>query len=312
MSRKFLISIIFLGILLLGAAALFVQSQRPGAGAAADRFQLVARGIARGEDQVLVPDLARRIIEDRRDFVLVDLRPAGAFEAEHIPGARSMTLTEVLQPDTARSMARGRTLILYDAGATEAAQAAALLRVAGIDAQSLRGGFDFWLRYTLDPESELEGHAEMPGPAERAAVACYFHGDYLPTAGIPVQPAVTAYTPPLSPVQPSVAAPPAAAPADPLGLGLGLGVGTVTPTAPAAPAPAADPLGLGLGLGLGVGTVAPPAAPAAPASGADPLGLGLGLGVGVGVTPPAAAPAEAPAAAAPPARRPGLRVGEGC
>jgi rhodanese-related sulfurtransferase len=308
MSRKFLISMIILGILLLGAAALFVQSQRPGAGAAADRFQLVARGIARGEDQVQVPDLARRIIEDRRDFVLIDLRPAGAFEAEHIPGARSMTLTEVLQPDTARSIARGRTLILYDAGATEAAQAAALLRVAGIDAQSLRGGFNFWLRYTLDPESELEGHAEMPGPAERAAVACYFHGDYLPTAGIPVQPAVTAYTPPVSPVQPS--APAAAAPADPLGLGLGLGVGTVTPAVPAAPAPAADPLGLG--LGLGVGTVAPPAAPAAPAAGADPLGLGLGLGVGVGVTPPAAAPAEAPAPVAPPARRPGLRVGEGC
>jgi rhodanese-related sulfurtransferase len=309
MSRKFLISIIVLGILLLGSAALFVQSQRPGVGATADRFQLVARSIARGEDQVQVPDLARRIIEDRRDFVLIDLRSASAFEAEHIPGARSMTLTEVLQPDTARSIARGRTLILYDAGATEAAQAAALLRVAGVDAQSLRGGFKVWLRYTLDPESELEDHADMPGPAERAAVACYFHGDYLPTAGIPVQPAVTAYTPPLSPVPPSLAAP-AAAPADPLGLGLGLGVGTVTPAAPAAPAPAADPLGLG--LGLGVGTVAPPAVPAAPAAGADPLGLGLGLGVGAGVTPPAAVPAEAPAPAAPPARRPGLRVGEGC
>jgi rhodanese-related sulfurtransferase len=270
----------------------------------------VARGIARGEDQVHVPDLARRIIEDRRDFVLIDLRPAGAFEAEHIPGARSMTLTEVLDPDTARSVARGRTLILYDTGATEAAQAAALLRVAGIDARSLRGGFTFWLRYTLDPESELEGHAEMPGPAERAAVACFFHGDYLPTAGIPVHPTAAAYTPPLSPVQPAVAAPAAAAPADPLGLGLGLGVGAVTPAAPAAPAPAADPLGLG--LGLGVGTVAPPAAPVAPATAADPLGLGLGLGVGVGVTPPATAPAAAPAPAAPPARRPGLRVGEGC
>jgi rhodanese-related sulfurtransferase len=310
MSRKFLISMIVLGILLLGAAALFVQSQRPGTGAAADRLQLVARSIARGEDQVHVPDLARRIIEDRRDFVLIDLRPAAEFEAEHIPGARSMTLAEVLDPDTTRSVARGRTLILYDAGATEAAQAAALLRVAGIDAQSLRGGFNFWLRYTLDPESELEGYADMPGPAERAAVACYFHGDYLPTAGIPVQPAAAAYTPPLSPVPPAAAAPAAAAQADPLGLGLGLGVGTVAPAAPAAPAPAADPLGLG--LGLGVGTVAPPAAPAAPAAGADPLGLGLGLGVGVGVTPPATAPAAAPAPAAPPARRPGLRVGEGC
>jgi rhodanese-related sulfurtransferase len=303
MSRNFLIPVIVLAVLLLAAAALFAYSQRPGAGATGERLGLVGRTIVRGEDQVNVPDLAQRIVADRRDFVLVDLRPTADFVAEHIPGARNLSLTEILQPDVARATARGRTLILYDAGATEAAQGAALLRVVGIDAQALRGGFDHWLRFTLDPSSELPGAPPILSRAERQAIACYFQGEYMPTAGLPVQPAPAAYTPPVAPVVPAAAAAP---PADPLGLGLGLGLGTVTPVAPApSPAPT-DPLGLG--LGLGIGTVAPPAPLAAPA--ADPLGLGLGLGVGT-VAPPAA-PVEAPQPAEPPPRRPGLRVGQGC
>ncbi|MFO8002688.1 rhodanese-like domain-containing protein [Thioalkalivibrio sp.] len=309
MSRKFFVSLIILGILLLVAAVLFIQSQRPGAGTTADRVQVVARSIARGEDRVQVPELADRIIQDQRDFVLVDVRPAEAFEVEHIPGARNMPLTEITQPTTAGSVAGGRTLVLYDAGTTEAAQAATLLRVAGIDAQSLQGGFRDWLRYTLDPDSELEDTAEPVSPAERAAIACYFHGDYLPTAGIPVQTSPSAaYTPDLAPVEPTAPATqetPAAE--DPLGLGVGLGVGTAAPEG--APDTGTDDA-LGLGLGLGVGTVAPPAATSPPQT--DSLGLGLGLGVGSGVAPPEAPATSVPDPAAPPARRPGLRIGEGC
>jgi rhodanese-related sulfurtransferase len=309
MSRKFFISLIILGILLLVAAVLFVQSQRPGAGTTADRMQVVARSIARGEDRVQVPDLAARIIQDRRDFVLVDVRPPEAFDVEHIPGARNIPLTEITLPATARSVAGGRTLVLYDGGATEAAQAATLLRVAGVDAQVLQGGFRDWLRYTLDPATELGDTTEPVSPAERAAIACYFHGDYLPTAGIPVQPSPSAaYTPALTPVGPAApvaqAAPPAA---DALGLGVGLGVGTVTPER--APAAGVED-SLGLGLGLGLGTVAPPAT-TSPAQ-TESLGLGLGLGVGVGVAPPEMPATAVPGPAAPPARRPGLRVGEGC
>ena len=270
MSRNLLITLIILAILLLGAAALFAYSQTPSVAATPERMAMVGRMILRGEDQVTVPELSQRIIADRRDFVLVDLRPAGDFDAEHIPGARNMTLTEILQPDTARSAAGGRTLILYDAGNTQAAQAAALLRVAGVDAQALRGGFDHWLHFTVDPESELPGQTPILSRAERQAVACYFHGEYMPSAGIPIQPpAGAAYAPPVAPVQPAAAA-------DPLGLGLGLGVGTVSPPPPA-PAQA-DPLGLG--LGLGVGTVAPPAAavpdPAAPPARRPGLRVGQG------------------------------------
>lgn len=313
MFSRLMVSLIVLATLLLVAAALFVQSQRPGA--SADRLQLVARNIVRGEDQMHVPDLTRRIIEDRRDFVLIDLRPVAAFQVEHIPGARHMTVTDLLQSETVRSMVRGRTLVLYDdgaAGTAQAAQAAALLRMAGVDAQVLRGGFGYWLRYTLDPESLLEEYADTFSPAERVAAACFFHGDYLPVAGLPVQTApVVGYSPPVDsvPVAATAAAPiPDAAPPAADALGLGYGVGTVTPSVPVAAEPS-DPLGLGLGLGAGTET---PASPVYTPS-VDALGLGLGLGVGVTAPAlPAATPSTAPAVAAPPARRPGLRVGEGC
>lgn len=308
MSRMLLIPLILLGFLLVGAAAIFAYAQRPSIGAMEEQIALVGRMIVRGEDRIEIPALAQRIVEDRRDYVLVDLRSAAAFRDEHIPGARNLALTEILRPDTARDAARGRTLILYSEQTPEAAQAAILLRAAGIDAVALRGGFEGWLRFTGDPESDPGDIRPILSRAERQALACLFHGDYMPSAGIPIEPVRTAYTPPLAPVAPPSATTAAVVePPDPLGLGQHLGVGLL----PAEPVPHRDPLGLGLHLGVGLVDL--------PAPHPDPLGLGLALGLGVGVGAEDAAPApEAPAAAvpapapaAPPARR-ALRIGEGC
>lgn len=322
MSRTLLIPLIILGFLLLGAAALFAYAQRPTTGAMEEQIELVGRMIVRGEDSLEVPELAQRIVQDRRDFVLIDLRSAAAFRVEHISGAQSLPLTEIVSPERAREVAGGRTLILYSEQTADAAQAAILLRAAGVDAVALRGGFEGWLRYTADPESDPGDTRPILSRAERQAIACKFHGDYMPAAGIPIEPVRTAYAPPVAAYTPPVAAvaatgaaPPsddeaaAAEPVDPLGLGQHLGLGNL----PADPEPQRDPLGLG--LHLGVGLVSPP--PAHP----DPLGLGLALGLGVGFeeaeapTPreetaaPEAAPEPAPAAR--PARR-ALRIGEGC
>ncbi len=311
MSSKLLIPLILLGFLLVGAAALFAYAQRPMVGAMEEQIALVGRMIVRGEDSVDVPALAQRIVADRRDYVLVDLRSAAAFRDEHIPGAENIALTDILRLERAREAARGRTLILYAEQTAEAAQAAILLRVAGVDAVALRGGFEGWLRYTGDPESDPGDVRPILSRAERQALACLFHGDYMPSAGIPIEAVRTAYTPPLAPVTPpAVAAPPvedpvAAEPADPLGLGQHLGVGVLPPK----PVPHHDPLGLGLHLGVGLVSLPEPHP--------DPLGLGLALGLGVGLedlkpepeAPAVAAPAPAPAA--PPPRR-ALRIGEGC
>lgn len=314
MSRMLLVPLIILGFLLLGAAVLFAFAQRPTTGAMEEQIELVGRMIVRGEDSLAVPELAQRIVQDRRDYVLVDLRSAAAFQEEHIPGARRLPLTEVVSPERARDIADGRTLILYSEQTPEAAQSAILLRAAGVDAVALRGGFEGWLRYTLDPESDPGDVQPVLSRGERQAVSCMFHGDYMPTAGIPIEAVRTAYAPPVAPVAPPVATPQAAVeetveiePVDPLGLGQHLGLGNL----PAEPQPQTDPLGLGLHLGLGLVS--------APQQHPDPLGLGLthGLGVGLEDVQPAtpsedtAAPAAAPEPEAPPPRR-ALRIGEGC
>ncbi|AHE99883.1 rhodanese-like domain-containing protein [Thioalkalivibrio paradoxus] len=312
MTRKLLIPLIILGFLLVGAAALFAYAQRPMVGAMEEQISLAGRVIVRGEDSVEVPALAQRIVADRRDYVLVDLRSAAAFRDEHIPGATNIALTDILQPERAREIARGRTLILYSEHTAEAAQAAILLRVAGVDAMALRGGFEGWLRYTGDPDSDPGDVRPVLSRAERQALACLFHGDYMPSAGIPIEAVRTAYTPPLAPVAPPAVEEPVVTahaevpePADPLGLGQHLGVGILPPEPERHP----DPLGLGLHLGVGLVSLPEPHP--------DPLGLGLALGLGVGLedlqpepeAPAAAAPAPAPAA--PPPRR-ALRIGEGC
>ncbi len=314
MQRMLLIPLIILGFLLVGAAVLFAFAQRPTTGAMEEQIELVGRMIVRGEDSLAVPELAQRIVQDRRDYVLVDLRSAAAFEEEHIPGARRLPLTEIVSPDRAREVAEGRTLILYSEQTPDAAQVAILLRAAGVDAVALRGGFEGWLQYTLDPESDPGDVQPVLSRGERQAVSCKFHGDYMPTAGIPIEAVRTAYTPPVAPVDPPVATPQAAAdepvdiePVDPLGLGQHLGLGNL----PVEPQPQRDPLGLGLHLGVGMVS--------APQQHPDPLGLGLTHGLGVGLEDAgAAAPEEdtaasdaAPEPAAPPARR-ALRIGEGC
>lgn len=290
MSRKIFIPLILLGFLLIAAAALFAYGQRPGAAAIQERMAIAERMLVRGEDRIDVASLAQRLVEDRGDFVLVDIRSAQAYSEGHIAPARHSPLSEVVRPEHARNLAAGRTLILYGDDTAEAAQAATLLRLHGLDALAVQGGYSGWMRFSSEPDSPVNGASVSFSRAERQALACLFHGDFIPSAGIPIQettaPASTtvAYTPDILPVAIPTAPEP---PRDPLGLGLHLGVGTVS-----LPRPHPDPLGLGLHLGLGVGIASEAAGPDAPA--------------------PVSVPAATPAPAAPPSPRGGLRIGEGC
>lgn len=225
------------------------------------RLEPVARAIIRGEDRFAVADLARALIEDRQDLLVVDLRPADSFAAAHIKGAENRPLDRLLSEAGLADLPADRMLVLYADRTAPAAQAAALLRLAGLDAYALDSGYQGWLDYVRNPEAA--GEKDAQARAERQAVACYFEGDYVAAAGLAVRQA--GYTPPVAPVEAPVNKPdPAAARAAALGLGLGLGLGP-TP-APKAPQPVAKPdtLGLGLGLGLGPADAPKPAAATAP------------------------------------------------
>ncbi len=187
------------------------------------------------KDHAISPaQLADRVMARREDHVLLDLRSAQAYTAGHIKGARNLELPLLFGPAGDASLPPAYDLIVYADDGGSSAQAAALLRVAGRNAYYLDGGYQGW-RAHLHGEPAPTTAQEA---AKRAAVACWFEGDYVAAAGLAVKsaPAPSAgYTPPLQP-----AAPPPAE--DPLGLGLGLGLGPET-----APAPSAGRLRVGEG-----------------------------------------------------------------
>ena len=114
-------------------------------------------------------------------------------------------------------------------------------------ALALLGGYNYWHPYLNDPEKAGVAEMDAAQRAQYQAVACYFAGEYVATAGLlpkgeEVAPATTS------------SAAQQRDNTDALGLGLGLGSDQVQqlelPTATPGPATKqADPLGLGLGLG---------------------------------------------------------------
>lgn len=204
----------------------------------------LANIIATEQDHVTVAELADWIIKDRRDFIVLDIRDAEDYGGGHIEGARHVPLAALMSDASLEALPAGGKIVVYSNGTAHAAQAALLLRLIERDAYALLGGFNYWQAYMHDPKAAGAAEMDPAKRAEYAAVACRFAGEYVGTAGLPVQ-------------APAPLAPAAPVAADPLGLGLGLGTDAVrTVPAPSAPEPARhDPLGLGLDLGLGTDAV---------------------------------------------------------
>jgi len=195
-----------------------------------------ARSIVQADAPLTPAELSDTLIGGRDPVDVVDLRPPESFNAGHIKGARNIALAELLSADGRAHLGASGMPVLVSEDGTRAAQAVALLRLAGADARVLAGGHAAWTRYLNRdaPGADASGDsaAEL---ARRQAAACWFEGDYLAEAGlVPKRAAAAAapagFVPPLQPVEPAPAAPAD----DPLGLGLGLGLGPPGSQAPAA------------------------------------------------------------------------------
>jgi rhodanese-related sulfurtransferase len=149
----------------------------------------VAQAFSRGEHRVAASDLARWIIEGRQDFQLVDIRAAGDFAKGHIADARNLSLAELFSPEHLDAFPGDRKIILYSNGSEQASAAAAMLRMAGLDAVILVGGYNLWSQRILNPDiADAAADDETPLEAERRAIACYF-------AGGAAQPSTGTHTP---------------------------------------------------------------------------------------------------------------------
>lgn len=149
-------------------------------GATESRTSLVdvAQAAARQTDRVNVEDLASWIIEGRQDFVLVDVRPGDDFARGHIADAQNIPIAELLGEEALSGLPTDRKVIVYSNGSENGAKAATLLRVAGLDAHVVTGGYNAWHNRVLNPDIPLEElDGENPQVSAQRAFSCYFVGD---------------------------------------------------------------------------------------------------------------------------------------
>ncbi|MGA7178407.1 MAG: rhodanese-like domain-containing protein [Thiobacillaceae bacterium] len=209
MNRHSSIPIIFtlLGTLSVTACSDHGSKSRPGA----RNFDQVAQVVARRDDRVSVDELARWIIEGKKDFVLIDVRTASEYAGGHIDGALNLPVPELISPDQLKTLPKDRKVIVYSQGSETAAQAAVLLRLAGYDADLLLGGYNFWSQHVLNPAVQPTlADEENTSVAEQQAIACYFVGGKVAalTPAPPPKAVAPAFVPPVS--KPAAPLPPAA------------------------------------------------------------------------------------------------------
>lgn len=137
----------------------------------------IAQAAARQDDRESVEDLANWLIEGRGDFKLIDVRTSEDFASGSIADAENIPIAQIVTQDVLMRLPTDRMVIVYSNGSENAAKAAVLLRLSGIDAHLLAGGYNAWHQRILNPDisaDELDGET-LQISAQRA-LSCYFVG----------------------------------------------------------------------------------------------------------------------------------------
>jgi rhodanese-related sulfurtransferase len=141
-------------------------------------FTDVAQAAARQDDRVSAHDLATWLIEGRGDFQIVDVRMPADYEKGHIGDAQNIPLAELVTDTVIDALPTDRKVIVYSNGSENAAKATVLLRLSGVNAHLLTGGYNAWQEKILNPEISAEAlDGESLEIAEQRAYACYFVGE---------------------------------------------------------------------------------------------------------------------------------------
>jgi rhodanese-related sulfurtransferase len=141
-------------------------------------FLDVAQAAARQSDRVSVEELAGWLIEERADFVLIDVRSPDDVEQGRIGDAENIPIVELVTAEALETLPTDRKIVVYSNGSENSAKASVLLRLAGFDSLVLAGGYNAWHARILNPDipaEELDG--ESLQVSEQRAYACYFVGE---------------------------------------------------------------------------------------------------------------------------------------
>lgn len=122
-------------------------------------------------DHIKPRDLADRLLAQKADTVLVDVRPVEEFTAWHLPGAVNLSVPAMLgdQGEALLDEAGDKLVVLYSNGMVHPAQAWVELARRGRDnVRVLEGGLTDFKREVLTPPSlrgpisEARARAELP------------------------------------------------------------------------------------------------------------------------------------------------------
>jgi len=172
----------------------------------------VARAAAQQDDRESVEDLAKWLIEGRGDIKLIDVRAPEDFENGSIGDAENIPIAQIVSEDVVARLPTDRMVIVYSNGSENAAKAAVLLRLSGIDAHLLAGGYNAWHKRILNPDisaEELDGES-LQISAQRA-YSCYFVGERSGLGTEREQQTSAPFVPPVFTEKEELVAPPPAA-----------------------------------------------------------------------------------------------------
>ncbi len=160
------------------------QSTETSRAITSESLEEIARAIARQDDRILADDLADWMLADRRDFLLVDIRSEADYTAGHIDDAEHIPLPELVRRSTRGALPSNRRLVLYSADTENASKAVVMLRLAGLNAYALVGGYNEWRRHILNAQP-IDPSQETLDEPTHFALACFTGGEYDPAAGLP-------------------------------------------------------------------------------------------------------------------------------
>ena len=104
-----------------------------------------------GEDKLNPVVLGEWIIEEKKDFVIIDLRSPFEFSDFNIPGSQNIPFPNLMTKQGIDMLPRAKKVILVSSDGTRAGQAWVVLRGKGFNALILDGGAKGWWDNVMTP-----------------------------------------------------------------------------------------------------------------------------------------------------------------
>lgn len=209
--KRLAAAVIFLLAAVLALAAVVTKSP----GASPVNADAAAQAIDAERDHVTPGELARRIVDKRQDYQLIDIRPQWQFDDYHIPSAVNIPLAVLFQDAGLKQLSREKKIVLYGFGAGHAAQAQLLLSMKGYQTYSLGDGIVDWWTQIMTPSSIRTDPPNPTGYREAKQLRERFMG------GAPSPSPAAAPAPAAAPVPAPPASPQSIPPKSKLKLGKG-------------------------------------------------------------------------------------------